>query len=65
MGTGGAMTFRLMSPQPPIVVEPASMIVRITCFRFALEMPWIWKAWRVVMRRSRWPKRSQRSSRTR
>jgi len=65
MGAGGVITFRLMSPHPTIVVDPASMIARITVLRSFFKMPWIWNACRVVARRSFWPYLSHRSSRTR
>ena len=55
IGAGVVIVLRLMSPHPPIVVEPASMMVLMTVPSVFFITPCSWKAWRVVMRRSPWP----------
>ena len=53
--TAGTITFLLMSPQPPYVLEPTLAMVAMTVLRLPLRTPWSWKACRVVARRSPCP----------
>ena len=42
--TAGTMTFRLMSPHPPYVLEPTLAMVAMTVLRLPLRTPCSWKA---------------------